>query len=155
LKPVQYNDLQAAFQKYEMLKEKFLNQHFLAEFSDFIRNRPSKKYKKNFIVHQGNAAHVIKDHEISYFIKDDIIFLVANEKRWVMESRSLDEIENLVDPSKFFRANRQCLINRDIIAGYKSDASGKLLLKLKCGDPGLSVSREKATEFRRWLESES
>lgn len=156
LKPVQYEDLKAAFEKYHMLQEKYVNQQFLNELSDFIKNKAAKKYKRNFIVHQGNAAHLISDRDISGFSKDDLIFLLTSDnRRWVMESRSLDEIENVVDPELFFRANRQWLISRKMITGYKADVNGKLILKTKWSELAITISREKATDFKLWLEREA
>lgn len=68
------------------------------------------------------------------------------------KNRSLDEIEELLDPARFFRVNRQHLANLEAIESYQSDEWSKLHLRLKPPlKETLVVSKEKAAEFRRWF----
>jgi two-component system LytT family response regulator len=65
---------------------------------------------------------------------------------------SLDEIEELLDPQIFFRANRQHLVHLPFIESYRSDDTGKLTLRLRSiKTEEIIVSKEKAAEFRKWL----
>ena len=76
-----------------------------------------------------------------------------NGKKYITDYRSLDEIEELLDPVQFFRANRQFIIDLSYIETMRSDESGKVIVRLKLGGfPEIIVSKEKAAAFRKWVE---
>lgn len=93
-------------------------------------------------------------NNIAFFVKEELVFLSTMDgKQFVLDYRSLDEIEELVDPQIFFRASRQYLAHRQIVRGFKSNSNGTLALTLKGSpQPVISVSREKATTFKKWIE---
>ena len=88
------------------------------------------------------------------FSKDEVIYLVHKDgKKYITDYRSLDEIEELLDPVQFFRANRQFIIDLSYIETMRSDESGKVIVRLKLGGfPEIIVSKEKAAAFRKWVE---
>jgi len=66
---------------------------------------------------------------------------------------SLDQIESLVDPSKFFRINRKYIISFVAISDIISYSNSRLRVKLaKNESDDIIVSREKVQEFKTWLE---
>ncbi len=155
LKPIDKNDLKSAFDKFHLLQSKFGNAIYIEEmkelFSDF---KKSKKYKERFAVHIGRSVTLVPVEEIALFAKEEIIFLIdRDDRRYITDFRSLDEVEDLVDPSKFFRANRQHLIHLPFIENYRNNDTGKLILKMRgIKTDDLTVSKEKAVEFRKWFE---
>lgn len=155
LKPIDKKDLQASFDKFHLLQSKFNNAVYVEEmkelFSDF---KKGKKYKERFAVHIGRAVTLIPVEEIALFTKEEIIFLIDREgRRYVTDFRSLDEVEELIDPAIFFRANRQHLIHLPFIENYRVDDTGKLILKMRgIKTNELTVSKEKASEFKKWFE---
>ena len=66
---------------------------------------------------------------------------------------TLEQVEKLLDPARFFRLNRQVLATAEAIQRIDLHFNGKLKLTLR---PELAeevlVSREKAPAFRGWLE---
>ncbi len=155
LKPIDKKDLQTAFEKFHLLQSKFKDAVYVEEmkelFSDF---KKSKKYKERFAVHIGRSVTLIPVENIALFTKEEIIFLTdRDDRRYITDFRSLDEVEELIDPAIFFRANRQNLIHLPFIESYRTHDTGKLILKMrgvKTND--LTVSKEKASEFRKWFE---
>jgi DNA-binding LytR/AlgR family response regulator len=120
-----------------------------------VNKTPSRRvYKENFLITHGQNSQLIAQHEVVYFLKEELVFLVhTNLKRYVTDFRSLDEIEELVDPNTYFRTNRQFLVHRKSITGFKSNTNGTLTLSLKFAQqPPISVSREKGTAFKKWFE---
>lgn len=91
--------------------------------------------------------------QTAFFTKEELIYLVeGNGSRWITDFRSLDEIEELTDPRRFFRANRQFLVHRSFIKGYRADDAGKLHLAIAMGKPpAVLVSKDKAAAFKQWL----
>ena len=90
----------------------------------------------------------------SRFNKDTLIYLItAENEKLVTDYNTIDEIEEVVNPKKFFRANRQMLIHIDQVDTYKRHDTGKIEVHLKCDkNIRVDVSREKANEFVDWVD---
>lgn len=68
-------------------------------------------------------------------------------------SAALEEIENMLDPSIFFRANRQFLVNKSAIVNAERYFARKLIIKLSVRTPEIIVvSKARASGFLQWLE---
>ena len=67
---------------------------------------------------------------------------------------SLDKIEQLIDPKLFFRINRNCIISIHVITEMLSYSSSRLELVIKNEDRTelFVVSRDKVSEFKRWID---
>ena len=153
LKPIDRKELQDAFQKFHLLQSKFRNKAYVKQmmemFSDITKTR---QYKERFAVHIGRSVALISLADIAAFMKEEIIYLLTTEgKKHITDYRSLDEIEELVDPSIFYRANRQCLVHLPAIESYRADHTSKLQLKLRSFKDEITISKEKAAEFRDWF----
>lgn len=156
LKPIEKEDLKAALDKFHLLQDKFKNTNYLNQMQDLFANftQQTKRYKTRFSVHQGRSMILIPVEEVVCFGREEYIYLLSTDgKKHLSDFRSLDEVAELLDPAQFFRANRQFLIALNALEGFRADDWGKLKLKLKVS-PGeeVTVSREKAGEFRRWVE---
>jgi DNA-binding LytR/AlgR family response regulator len=155
LKPVDKNELSAAFQKFHLLQSKFTNDLYLDQLKDLFSNfNQQKKFKERFAVHAGKSVSLIPIQEIALFCKEELIFLVKNDgTKFITDFRSLDEVEELTDPKLFYRANRQYLVQLPFIESYRTDDTNKLTLKMKnLKIEGVIVSKEKAAEFKKWFE---
>ena len=153
LKPIDRKELQDAFQKFHLLQSKFRNKAYVKQmmemFSDITKTR---QYKERFAVHIGRSVAMISLADIAAFMKEEIIYLLTTEgKKHITDYRSLDEIEELVDPAIFYRANRQCLVHLPAIESYRADHTSKLQLKLRSFKDEITISKEKAAEFRDWF----
>jgi len=156
LKPIEKEDLKAALDKFHLLQDKFKNSSYLDQMQELFTNfaQQNKKFKTRFSVHQGRSMILIPVEDVVCFGKEEFIYLLSTDgKKYLSDFRSLDEVAELLDPTQFFRANRQYLIALNALEGFRADDWGKLKLKLKVS-PGeeVAVSREKAGEFRRWVE---
>jgi DNA-binding LytR/AlgR family response regulator len=155
LKPIQEDELRQALLKLENLKIKYANSHFQNGLAGLLEGKESTTaYKTRFLVYSGKSMLLVQIHEIAFFSKQEIIFLGnLDGKQYVTEYRSLDEIQELINPEVFFRANRQFIIHEKAIDRFETDYMGKIHLKLK-GEktPEIHISKDKASEFKRWLE---
>lgn len=154
LKPVDKKELAAAFQKFHLLQSKYGNKQFVAELKAALSHfEQPKKYKERFAAYSGRSVVLVPAAETAFFIKEEIIYLLHRDgTRFVTDFRSLDEVEELVDPGQFFRVNRQHLAHLDAMESYRSDDWGKLHIRLKPPlEESLTVSKDKAAEFRRWI----
>lgn len=155
LKPIDKKELAAAFQKFHLLQSKFNDAVYLQEMKELFTNfNKSKQYKERFAVHIGRSVTLIPVDDIALFQKEELIYLVNKEgNRFITDFRSLDEVEELVNPKVFYRVNRQHLVHLPSIESYRSDDTGKLTLKLRGVKTNeLIVSKEKAAEFKKWFD---
>jgi len=106
-----------------------------------------------------NDQVFIKDGEKCFFIKLGNVRLFESIGNYVrlhfdggkpMILRSLNALEDRLDPQEFFRANRKHIINLRMIEGIEPYFSGGLLLKLKGGDK-IEVSRRQAIRFKELM----
>jgi two-component system, LytTR family, response regulator len=155
LKPIDKEELKAALDKFHLLQSKFSNEVYLKQMAELFANfNNTKKYKDRFAVHVGRSVTLVPVEEIALFSKEEVIYLINKEgKKFITDFRSLDEIQELVDPAIFYRANRQNIVHLPFIESYRSDDTGKLTLKMRnIKTDELIISKEKAGEFRKWFE---
>lgn len=150
LKPIDGKDLQAALHKYKSL----VNQHLISDqIKLFLETREKKKsFKERFLSVQRNSMIPLTVDQIAFFHKEELIFIHTMEnERLISEHQTLDEIESLVDPAKFFRVNRQYLVHIQAVGKIKTTHKG-LSIQLKPPfSQELDLSREKATAFKSWI----
>lgn len=155
LKPINKNELKAAFDKFHLLESKFGNSTYLEQIGDLFKNfQDSRKYKERFAVHHGRNVILVPAAEVLCFTKEEVIYLINQEcKKLITDYRSLDEIEALLDPTQFYRANRQHIVALPYIESLHGDDTGKIHLKMKnnCCDE-IIISKEKAANFRKWID---
>jgi two-component system LytT family response regulator len=155
LKPIDKKDLAAAFQKFHLLQSKFNDALYLQQMKELFSNfNQGKQYKERFAVHIGRSVTLIPVEDIALFLKEELIYLISREgNRFITDFRSLDEVEELINPKVFYRVNRQHLAHLPFIESYRGDDSGKLTLKLRgIKISELIVSKEKAAEFKKWFD---
>lgn len=157
LKPVEKTELEAALKKFYMLQSKYANYDYLHQMMDFFsgfNHASAKKYKERFTVNVGRSVTLIPVTEIALFIKEELIYVINKEgKKFITDYRSLDEVQELVDPSLFYRANRQHLVHLPFIESYRSDDTFKLTLKMRDIKPGdIIISKDRAAHFRKWFD---
>ncbi|MEZ4893734.1 MAG: LytTR family DNA-binding domain-containing protein [Saprospiraceae bacterium] len=73
--------------------------------------------------------------------------------RYLVDNTTLDEVEELLDPKIFYRANRQFIVNIEAIKQVKPMENQKLILYLKTTPQmEVDISREKAPAFKKWFD---
>lgn len=125
----------------------------IRELMKFMSNR-DKEFKKRFMVKIGNVIRSVNIEDIAYFFSQERInYLVKyNGKKFPIDN-TLDEVEEVLNPDKFFRANRQFIINIDAIAEIHPYFKGRVKLNLNPQQEGdLIISAEKSRSFKDWLD---
>lgn len=156
LKPVDQADLAQAlaqFRRFHRPKAEYALD--IQTLLQDLRNPASgRKYRERFLVHHGNSFMPVNTAQIACFYRQEVIFvyLLSGEK-YISNLNTMDEIEELLDPKLFFRANRQSLVNIQAVQSIRPGVNGKIAALLT--GPAkleLDISREKAAEFKAWLE---
>lgn len=106
-------------------------------------------------VKSGNQELLIPRSEIAAMKIDEeyvLLFTTLGKKYFLDES--LDYWEKNLPESDFFRLNRQIIIHRQILQGFKKLEHGKLEAQVNTSfnfDLELGISRAKAPAFRAWF----
>lgn len=157
LKPVDKIELQSALEKFKKLKSMHgsdIREQIHQAINQLTMSAEKNIYKERFMVHSGKSFLVVHYDNIAYFIKDTLIYLVTNDKQqFLTDFQTMEELEELLNPRLFYRANRQYIINAQAVDSFRTDIYSKLILQLK---PPLTVSidisREKAQAFKNWIQ---
>jgi two-component system LytT family response regulator len=148
LKPIDSTELAPALEKFRSLDP---TQHLPDQLRGLLQTwgQDRRKYKERFLCVQRNSMVPVLESEIAFFHKEELIYVhtVTGEKL-IGEHATLDEVEDLVDPARFFRVNRQYLVHVQSVLRVKTTHKG-LSVQLKPPfNVELDVSREKANAFR-------
>ncbi|MBC7902970.1 MAG: response regulator transcription factor [Gemmatimonadaceae bacterium] len=156
MKPVNKDDLKNAVEKCKKLGQKKSNlpENFSELISVLAAGTPAVQYKERFIVNFRNVLLPVRTSEIAYFVRDQLIYCCTFEnQRHILDYETLEEIEELLNPARFYRANRQYILNESAIKSIHSNPTGKLSVKLVLQSASeIDVSREKAPTFKKWLD---
>lgn len=154
LKPIEEEKLRKAIAKFKSI-------HFNSSRDAITRllDGLNKQYKTRFLIRYGTHYKSVQANDICFFyILERSTFLKTFQGKDYSLDNSLDYFQKLVDPSKFFRINRDCLININSIGEIISYSSSRLKIKLteKIQPPEedqLIVSREKVNDFKKWIDN--
>ncbi len=153
LKPLNKEELLAAILKFENLQKDELGDQ-LENLKNLLQQNTPREKRSRFMVKSGQSIKVIPAEEIAYFLAEDGIVILVNfdGKRFAV-NYSLDQLEEQLDTHRFFRANRQLMININAVEKAESYFKGRLLLQTKPPTPEDQViSSSKAAAFKNWLE---
>ncbi len=154
LKPVQTEDLRLALEKLKKLNRKGLNSDELGVLKEIIKTK-GQPYKQRLVIKAGNKIQFKPAEEVAYFFADgkEAYMVSRKENRKHLIGYTLEELENILDPKEFFRISRKFIVRADAIAEVKGLISSKLEVKLhQPTEHELAVSRERAQEFKTWLD---
>jgi DNA-binding LytR/AlgR family response regulator len=153
LKPISQEDLSAALKKFDQL---FIHSDQQKEKINLLYDQLVKKdYKTRFFVKVGTHFFSISTQDIAcFYIRERSTFIKSKVGKNFDIDFSLDQVQNMVDPDLFFRINRNYIVNLDSIADIISYSTNRLKLKLRNFEhlDDLIVSREKAADFKSWLD---
>ena len=104
----------------------------------------------NFFVKDGERCYLLKMSDVRWFEAIGNYSKVHAGQQAPMVYRSLNSIEQRLQPGLFFRANRHQLVNLTAIQSVEPSISGGLVLLLSCGTE-VEVSRRQSVVLRQQL----
>ena len=118
-----------------------------------VLGQDSKKYKEKSVVRCGDRIIPIQSSDIALFFSEDKAnyLLTKNGERYLIES-TIDTLESELDPSKFYRISRGCIVALSAIKSVSRNSTGRLVVISQPSAPvELTVSRARAEGFISWL----
>ncbi len=162
LKPIKPADLVRALDKYDFWQtqsqstQQQQSERQLLKMQQMLEqlapNRPT--YRQRFLVTTGEQLLPVSVAEVAYFYTaHELVYLVRQDGRKFTVDYNLERLETMLDPTQFFRLNRQYLSSMNAIAKINQYFAGKLKLDLQPdAKQEVLVSRERSPALKRWLE---
>jgi two-component system LytT family response regulator len=172
LKPLKLSELQSALLKLkgrnyaptselEVAQNSTHNSQLFTHHSQLERlldalPRPQRPHKTRFLVRQGETLLPLPTAEVAWFqSRHETVTLATYDGRRFVVEYTLEQLESLLDPTLFFRLNRQVLAQLPAVRRLVPHFGGKLLVELSptpAGGEEVLVSKEKASAVKSWLE---
>jgi DNA-binding LytR/AlgR family response regulator len=152
LKPVKKAELKDAMERYEFNNNNRL-QRVTGTTPDQFSGAVSKTYQERFIIQAGAQIKLIHDHEIAYlFTENKIVYLVTFSSQKFVTDLTLESFEKLLNPSFFYRINRQFIICLRSIQKMVPASKQRIELTLTPATHYETItSFERTPQFKKWL----
>lgn len=151
LKPIEESPLRNAIEKFKSI-------HYQKSISNDLLTQLFKEktgYKSRFLIKIGEHYRSIQTSEIScFFILERATFIKTFSDKEYSIDYSLDSLHKMIDPDKFFRINRNCILNINAVSDILRFSSSRLKIKINGEKPvyDLIVSKDKVSEFKKWID---
>ena len=114
-----------------------------------------KEFKKRFIVKAGEKIIIIPVEDIAYCYSEEKSTYAVNfaGTRRLLDY-SLDTVQEMLDPKRFFRVSRSCIVSINAIENISKHLGTRLKLQLNPRtEEDVVVSRSRTSDFLLWLDN--
>jgi len=153
LKPVSQEMLEQAIRKFESLPSQQVSIPLnLDQLADSLMSG-QKKYRSRLVVNTVDGFYKMDVEQIAFFYSSHkVVTAISPQNERHVIDFTLDKLEKQLDPSLFFRANRQFILHVDAITKVENWFNGKLIVKTRPeAEEKIVVSRERARIFKEWI----
>lgn len=149
LKPVQEEELRKAIEKFHKLTSAERTRYLMQQAATNL----SGNYFKNLLVSYRDNLIPIPTDDIAYFYTTDHQTTIhLKDGKSYPYNKTLDSITQNLDPSKFFRANKQFIISIGHVKNITIWLDRRLLVALDVETPErIYISKNKSAEFKEWV----
>lgn len=155
LKPVQKDELQAAITKFKKMQPGTTKADISIDnlVKELQQKLQPKEFRKRFLVKLAQKLVSIEVNDIAFFYSDGRLnFFKTHDNRKFVVDYTMDELEDMLDPSKFYRISRSFYVSINSVEKIDDYFGNRLILGLKPAvDKEALVSREKVTDFKKWM----
>lgn len=154
LKPIDEEELETAINKF---KARNMGSTQASLDFDMIKkmlvNPLDRHYKKRFTIKVGQQLKMIPIEEVECFYSENKgTYLHTLENRNYLLDVTLEQLENDLDPTDFFRVSRKFIVPLKTIKEIQLHSNSRLKVILPTyNDDEVVVARERVNEFKVWL----
>lgn len=112
-----------------------------------------KKYKSTFLIKQDESLVPIEVKNFAFFnIKSGIVKGTTFNKDTIIITNSMSGLEIALNPTQFYRINRQFIVQRNAISSINYSFNKKLTV-IVCPkyDEPIVISKAKSKAFKLWM----
>jgi two-component system response regulator LytT len=152
LKPIRTKELEDSLQKYQSLKSAFS-----IDFEMLLANIQGREpeYKKRFLIQIGEKNKKGEINDVAYFyVLDKSVYLKTFQGNSYPVDYTLEKLESIINPEKFFRINRKYIVGIDAISSMVAYSRSRVKLELKPQPDEKQdtiVSIDRSADFKKWL----
>ena len=152
LKPIDKEDLDRAITKYQHFKPSSQETFSFQDIKSLLHNN-SPEYKTRFSVKVGQHIKIVMVSDIACFYSENkATYIYTLSGRSYIVDYTLEDLENLLNPTTFYRISRQCFVHINAIQDIVAYTNSRLKVQLAgVQDHNLIVSRERVKDFKKWL----
>ena len=152
LKSITKKNIEKSINKYQSNK-KLHSVSYLKLIQDLKMISSKSDYKERFPVNEGGGLIIFDAKGICYFYKEKHTYIVVKNGDRYPVNFTLGQLKKFLDPTGFYRINRQFFVNINAISRINLWFKRKLKLQLIPEFEGdVFVSREKASNFKHWID---
>lgn len=153
LKPVQKEELHAAITKFKKLQPGSREVSIENLVKELQQKLQPKEYRKRFLVKHAQKLVSVEVNDIAFFYSDGRLnFFKTHDNRKFVVDYTMDELEEMLDPEKFYRISRSFYVSINSVEKIDDYFGNRLILGLKPAvDKEALVSREKVSDFKKWM----
>lgn len=155
LKPIDKSELKVAVEKFHERKRGRTDEPGqMLENIHLAMQMLTRKHKERFVIKVGEHLRSIESKEILFFFSmEKATFAQTRDGRKHLLDFTMDQLEELVDASRFFRISRKYVVAVDAIKDMISYTNSRLRLELATSeDKEVVVARERVQAFKDWLD---
>jgi two-component system LytT family response regulator len=156
LKPLKKEELLQAYNKISSQRHPAIREIDYAKLAQAIIQE-EQKFERRYLIRFGEQVRSVQSDEIAYiYTTHKAIFLVLFTGKEYPLDKTMDQMEKELDPKKFFRINRQFILNLKSIGNMHVVSKSRVQIDLQPPFKGddVIVSTEKSPLFKEWLGGE-
>ncbi|BDD08515.1 DNA-binding response regulator [Fulvitalea axinellae] len=154
VKPYDREDIKRVLDKFGDMRQVF--SPMSREFVDSMVHTRSRAVKSRFLIRMGDRYKTVSAMDVYYLRYDEGVTFayLANGEKYPVDN-TVSELENQLDPDRFFRINRKYIVSIDCIGKISTWFNSRIKLELRPDpDEEIIVSRDRIRNFKRWLDGE-
>jgi DNA-binding LytR/AlgR family response regulator len=153
LKPIEEERLAKALEKLQKLTSQQPNLEAVVELLN-QKTIPDRTYKSRFMVKVGEQIKIIQTEKIRAFYSfDRATFILTEDQHNYIIDYSLEQLEEMLDPSRFFRVNRKYFVGLEACSKIYAWSNSRLKIEVDGIDEDVVVARERVGKFKEWLDA--
>ncbi len=154
LKPIDGDELKVAIDKFNTNQPEPHNlQVDMEQIKKLLISPLDRNYKERFTIKIGQHLKIIPVDEIECFYSENKgTYIFTSDHRDYLIDSSLEQLDPMLEPTKFFRVSRKFYVNINAIKDIISYTNSRLQIILNTfSEHKIIVSREKVRDFKKWI----
>ncbi|GGH78672.1 two-component system LytT family response regulator [Filimonas zeae] len=156
LKPFDQDEIKQALDKYRRLSTAtVVNAREQMQQLLKVLQHGQPAYKQSFLVQFREKLIPLEVAAIAWFYTtNEVVHAHTRDNKQYIIDYTLEQLQQQLNPQQFFRANRQCIVQRNAIQEIELYFNGRLFLRLQ-PEPAekILISKARVPEFKAWLDN--
>jgi len=155
LKPFDETEVELALNKFNSLVPRKEKDNEILKLEQLLaqieQGRP--QFKRSFLVHFRDKLIPLETANIAWFYTaNEVVYAQTTDNRQYVIDFTMEQLEQQIDNTQFYRANRQFIVNRKCVTEVAFYFNGRLIVKIKPEAPEhIIVSKARVPDFKIWM----